>query len=164
MLTAVDGHAVKNPRELAQMVANDKPGDDAQITLIRDGNDKTLSVKLAAMPDQQQTADAGQQDDQQKGRIGLALAPLNPDMRQQLQLPEHVRGAVVAGVQPGSAAEQAGLHEGDLVIGVGTKAVTSPSEAVAAIRTATKDGKGVDLRIMRDGQAQFVAVSPTSEG
>jgi serine protease Do len=164
VLTSVDGHAVASPRELAQMVANDKPGDEAQIALIRDGSNKTLSVKLASMPDQQQTADAGQQDDQHQGRIGLALAPLNPDLREQLQLPERARGAVVAGVQPGSAAEQAGLREGDLVIGVGSKAVTSPSEAVAAIRTATKAGHGVDLRIMRDGQAQFVAVSPNSEG
>ena len=164
VLTAVDNHSVANPRELAQLVANDKPGDDAQIALIRDGSTKTVSVKLTTMQEEQQTADAGEQDDNAQGRIGLALAPLNPDLRQQLNVPASQHGAVVAGVQPGSAAEQAGLREGDLLVGVGTKAVSSPSEAVAAIHGAAEGGKDVALRIVRDGQARFVAVSPTSQG
>jgi serine protease Do len=163
VLTAVDGHSVATPRELAQLVANDKPGDEASISLIRDGSSKTVSVRLSTMPEERQTADAGDQDEHH-GRIGLALAPLSPDVRQQLELPESLRGAVVAGVQPGSAAEQAGLKQGDVVVGVGAKPVTSPSEAVSAIQTATRSGHGVALRIMRDGQARFVAVSPTSEG
>ena len=163
VLTAVDGHAVANPRELAQLVANDKPGDDATVALLRDGGSKTITVHLSTMPDEQQTADAGEPDSG-KGRIGLALAPLSPDVRQQLNLPSGQHGAVVAGVQPGSAAEQAGLREGDVVVGVGTKAVNSPSDAVSAIKGATQGGKAVALRIVREGQARFVAVSPTSQG
>lgn len=163
VLTAVDGHAVTSPRELAQLVANDKPGEDAQVSLVRDGSTKTVAVHLSALPDEQQTADAGDQD-AGRGRIGLALAPLSPDLRQQLSLPNGQRGAVIAGVQPGSAAEQAGLREGDLVVGVGTKAVGSPSEAVSAIQGATKGGKTVALRILREGQARFVAVPTNAEG
>lgn len=163
VLTSVDGHAVASPRELAQLVANDKPGDEAAVVLIRDGGSKTVTVHLTTMPEEQQTADAGEQDSG-KGRIGLALAPLSPDVRQQLNLPAGQHGVVVAGVQPGSAAEQAGLREGDLVVGVGTKAVNSPSDAVSAIKGATQGGKAVALRIMREGQARFVAVSPTSQG
>ena len=163
VLTAVDGHAVANPRELAQLVANDKPGDEATLAVMHDGGSKTVTVRLSAMPDEQQTADAGDQDSG-RGRIGLALAPLSPEVRQQLDLPSGAHGVVVAGVQPGSGAEQAGLREGDLVVGVGTKAVNTPSDAVSAIKGATKGGKAVALRVVRDGQARFVAVSPAAEG
>lgn len=163
VLTAVDGHAVATPRELAQLVANDQPGQTAEIALMRDGAAKTLSVHLTSMPDDRQTADAGEQG-RHEGGIGLALAPLSPQLRDRLEIPAEQRGALVAEVAPGSPAEQAGLRQGDLLVGVGAKPVTTPSDAASAIRTATQDGKGVALRIMRDGQARFVAVSPSAEG
>lgn len=163
VLTAVDGRGVGNPRELAQAVADHKPGDKAGISVMRDGAVRVMTVTLMAMPDERQTADSGEEGPRQGG-IGLALAPLNPELRGRLDLGPDQRGALVAGVQPGSAAEQAGLRQGDLVVGVGAKPVTTPTEAVMAIRTATREGKGVALRILREGQARFVAVSPTSEG
>ncbi len=67
---------------------------------------------------------------------------------------------MIANVVPDSPADQAGLRQGDVVVGVGRKAVTSPHAAVAAIRAAGAGGKTVALRILRDGQAGFVAVKP----
>ena len=163
VLTAVDGHAVAGPRELAQLVASERPGQAAQVALIRDGSQQNLSVQLGTMPEQQQTANA-EEGDQGRGQIGLALAPLSPDVRQQLDLPQSQRGAVIAQVQPGSAAEQAGLRQGDVVVGVGSKSVTNPGEVVTAIRGAAKEGKVVALRIVRDGQARFVPVPTTGQG
>ncbi len=163
VLTGVDGRQVTNPRELAQIVADHKPGQSASLAVLRDGTARTVDVTLTAIPDEKQTAETGDHASRQ-GNIGLALAPLSPDLRQQLELSDNQRGAVVAGVQPGSAAEQAGLRQGDLLVGVGAKAIGNPAEAVQAIRTATKDGKGVALRVMRDGQARFVAVAPSEQG
>ena len=169
VLQKVNGQAVQTPRELAAMVAGLKPGETVDVGLLRDGKATSVQVKLVSMPDERQSADAGQdagseQAEPGQGRIGIALAPLSPEIRQQLQLPAQQRGVVVAGVQPGSPAAAAGLQEGDLLVGVGVKAVSAPREAVAAIRAATKGGRDVALRIMRDGQARFVAVSPHAEG
>jgi serine protease Do len=163
VLTAVDGAVVRTPKELAQRVADVKPGQSSDLTLMRDGAAKTLTVKIGTMEDEQQTADASATS-KREGGIGLALAPLSDELRDQLDIPAGQRGALVAGVAPGSAAEQAGLRQGDLVVGVGAKPVTSPSEAATAIRSATRDGKSVALRIMREGQARFVPVSPNAQG
>ena len=82
-------------------------------------------------------------------------------MRGQLELPKGTKGAVVAQVQPGSPADQAGLRAGDVIVGVGTHPVTSPEDAVRAIRSAAKDtDQAVALRIVRDGKPRFVAVTP----
>ena len=97
-------------------------------------------------------------------QVGLALAPLTPDVRNQLDIPSQVHGAVVEQVQPGSPAEQAGIEAGDVIVGVGSKAVGTANEAVSAIRNATDGGHAVALRILRNGQSVFVAVTPKGAG
>ncbi len=158
VIQSVNGTKVANPRDLALDVAAVKPGVAASFGVLRDGGSKDLSVTLATLPGEAAHADPA---DQQQG-IGLALAPLSPDLRGQLNLPAHAHGAVVAEVRPGSPAEQAGLQQGDVVVGVGNKAVASPEEAVSAIRAATSGGKPAALRIVRDGTAAFVAVAPAT--
>ena len=80
-------------------------------------------------------------------------------------MPDGTRGAVVRNVEPGSPADQAGVQAGDVIVGVGGKKVTSPSEAANAIRGAGKD-HAVALRIIRNGEAMFVGVNldQSSEG
>ena len=163
VVQAVDGRSVASPHELAVLVAGVAPGRTAEVAVLRDGQPTTVKVAVSAMPEDRPQADASAPG-RGEGSIGVALAPLSPELREQLELPGSAAGAVVAGVQPGSRAAQAGLREGDLVVGVGTKPVGSPAEAVAAIRGAGRDGKGVALRVMRDGRSRFVAVPPAAEG
>ena len=68
---------------------------------------------------------------------------------------------MIAEVKQGSVAEQAGLQVGDVIVGVGDAAVSSPNEATHAIRESLKNSQAVALRIIRDGQPAFVAVSPS---
>jgi serine protease Do len=90
---------------------------------------------------------------------------LTQDDRSQLNLPASASGAVISAVTPNSAADQAGLQPGDLLIGVGPQAVTSPDDAVAAIQAARKAGApAVALRIMRQGQALFVGIALGKQG
>jgi serine protease Do len=162
VIASVDGHKIDNPRDLAVDIAKVKPGEQAKLEVVRDGDRKTVTATVGQMPGEEQTASAetaGEQPDQP--RLGLALAPVSPGMRGQFDLPSGTKGAVVARVQPGSPAEQAGIRAGDVIVGVGTKSVGSPDEAVRAIRSAAREGdKGLALRIFRDGKSAFVAVSP----
>jgi len=164
VITAVNGQDVKNPRDLAVNIAAVQPGDDAKLQVLHNGDSKTVTVKVGQMPNEQVATneDHGQES---RGRIGLALAPLSPDLRNQLEVPEGTNGVVVRQVQPGSPADQAGLQAGDVIVGVGGKQVTSPSDAASAIRGAGKD-RAVALRIIRNGHAVFVGVNldQSSEG
>ncbi|MGC1412828.1 MAG: DegQ family serine endoprotease [Acetobacteraceae bacterium] len=163
VITAVNGQTVKNPRDLAVDVASVQPGDEAKLQVMHDGDSKTVSVKVGQMPNEQTASnDTGPSSHE---RIGLALAPLSPDLRNQLDVPDGTHGAVVRNVEPGSPADQAGLQAGDVIVGVGDKQVTSPSEAATAIRGASKD-HAVALRIIRNGEPVFVGVNldQNSEG
>jgi serine protease Do len=163
VITSVNGQTVKNPRDLAVDIAGVQPGDEAQLQVLHDGDSKTVSVKVGQMPNEQMaTNDTTQQSHE---RIGVALAPLSPDLRSQLDVPDGTHGVVVREVAPGSPADQAGLQAGDVIVGVGGKQVASPSDAANAIRGASKD-HAVALRIIRNGEPLFVGVNldQSSEG
>jgi serine protease Do len=159
VIQSVNGTKIKNPRDLAVNIAGIKPGDEAKLQVLRDGQTKDIDLKVAQMPSEQVASNqtGGQEH---KERLGLALAPLSPGVRGQLDLPSGTKGAVISGVQPGSPAQMAGLQPGDVIVGVGTKSVDSPSEAVNAIRSAM-NGKNhaVALRVIRDGQPIFVGIN-----
>jgi serine protease Do len=156
VVQAIDGHAVKSPRDLAVDVAGIKPGNKVALDVVRDGKAQSLTVAVAAMPDTRTASRDAAPGDSVK--VGLQLAPLSPQVRGELDLPKNVEGAVVAGVVTGSPAETAGLREGDVIVGVGNKKVSDPEQAVGAIRAAAKDDKALALRVMRDGHTAFVAV------
>jgi serine protease Do len=157
VITSVNGQTVKNPHDLAIDIAAVQPGDEAQLQVTHEGEARSVSVKVGQLPGEQ-VASSDTQQQQSQARIGLALAPLSPDLRGQLDLPDGTRGVVVRNVEPGSPADQAGLQAGDVIVGVGDKQVSSPSEAASAIRSASKD-HAVALRIIRNGQPAFVGVN-----
>jgi len=158
VITEVNGKTVKNPRDLAVDVAAVKPGDQAQLTVVHDGASKQVAVKVGEMPKEQTASNEPTQ--QPRERLGLALAPLSPELRNQLDVPDGTHGAVVRAVQPGSPADNAGLQAGDVIVGVGSEKVSSPSEAANAIRKEEgAKSHAVALRIIRNGEPAFVAVN-----
>ena len=157
VIMAVDGKTVGNPRDLAVDVAAVQPGGQAKLDVIRNGEQKTITADVTTMPGDSATAQNGSAQEQ-KDNVGLALAPLSPDQRQELSVPDRVHGVVVTEVRPGSAAEMAGIQQGDVIVGVGTQSVTSPQQAVHAIHEAVHGNHAVALRIFRDGHDAFVAI------
>jgi serine protease Do len=156
VITSVNGKTIGNPRELAVAVAGVKPGDDAKIDVLHEGASRSMTVAVGSLPSEDGSASPAAGEP--KASVGLALAPLSPEMRDQLDLPEHTDGAVVAQVKPGSPADDAGMQQGDVIVGVGTKAVKSADQAARAIREAAKDEHAVALRIVRDGHTAFVGI------
>jgi serine protease Do len=160
VIESVNGAKIANPRELALNVANIQPGEEAHLTVLHDGQTKDVSVKVGTLPGEQTASNDNQGGGQHQAKIGLALAPLSSDMRGQLDVPDGTKGAVVQGVQPGSPAEAAGLQPGDVIVGVGSHAVSSPDEAARAMRNALNGSDhAVALRVIRNGQPVFVGVT-----
>jgi serine protease Do len=167
VIVKVNGTAVTNPGDLASDIAGVDPGKDTTISYIRNGQSHDISVAVATMPAnvdadfQQNGGGSGAPAAPAPGHasLGLTLAPLTPDIRNQLNLSGSASGAVIAAVKPNSPADQAGVQTGDLLIGVGPTTINSPDDAVAAIDAAKKSGApAVALRIIRQGQALFVGI------
>jgi serine protease Do len=157
VILAVDGRKVDSPRDLAVDMAAERPGSEARLEIMRDGSQQTVAVAVATLSNDR-IASAGDEDQGQNQSIGVALAPLSPEMRSQLDLPARTHGAVVADVTQDSPAAKAGIQQGDVIVGVGSRAVSDPDQAASAIHAAIHGGHAVALRILRDGQTMFLAV------
>ncbi len=160
VIQAVNGKKIGNPKELAINVATIQPGEQAHLSVLHDGQTKDVTVKVATLPNEQTASNDNQGNADRKAKIGLALGPLSPDVRDQLDVPDGTKGAVIQSVQPGSPADSAGLQPGDVIVGVGSHAVSSPADAAQAMRTAlTSTDHAIALRVIRNGQPVFVGVS-----
>jgi serine protease Do len=149
---------IKSTHELALAVGDTHPGTSVPVKLLRDGKEQTIQVAIDTMKPDKDDAGTGQSNSEEGG-LGLSLAPLDKNARDQLGLASSVTGAVVAKVKPDSPAEQKGVQAGDLIIKIDSTKVESPSDATEALKKAKKAGKkAVLLTISRDGSNALVAV------
>ena len=159
VIVTVNGTVIHTPRDLAVTIAAIAPGDKADLGIVRDGKTEDVSVQIAQLKGRVASKSGGSESMSQGG-VGLALAPLTPSLRSQLGVPDGTDGAVIAEVRPNSPADQAGIQQGDVVLGVNSASIASPDQAASAIRAALHDGGAVALRILRQGQPIFVAITP----
>ncbi len=96
VITAYNGAAIKSPRDLAMAVANTKAGTNATLTVWRNGHSETLQVGIQTLAPEKIAAAAS--EDQGFAPMGMSLAPLTPDTRNQLGLNPGIDGVVVAKV------------------------------------------------------------------
>jgi serine protease Do len=156
VITAFNGVAVKSPRDLAMMVADTHSGSTAKLTVWRDGREQPLIVTIGTQSKEKTAA----LDEQPGGApVGMALAPLSPDQRSALGLDAAAKGVVVARVTPDSRAAESGVRAGDVIVRIGSDAVTTLSEAADRIRAAEQQKKeAVPLLVMRDGTTYYLAL------
>ena len=155
------GQTIKDYKELPKLIAATKAGTAMKLELVRAGTPQEVTLKVGAMPGNEPQAKNDDQGggDQGRAQLGLALAPLTPEVRRDLGLPPGARGVFVARVQPGSPADEAGIEAGSLISMVGGQPVSTPAEVTEAVRAATAAKRGaVMLRVEKDGRPMFVAV------
>jgi len=157
LIVAVDGVKIEAARELSRKIAALGPGKTAEIAYIRGGAEKTVKLKLGALPDK---IDKDSDDEDNATGSGATLSELGIE----LAPAQNVRGAgkeglVIVNVDPNGAAAQKGLRRGDVILEVGGQAVNSRSDLSAAIDAARKEGRrSVLLRVKSADGAKFVAV------
>jgi serine protease Do len=145
----VDGQAIVGSGDLPAYVGQALPGQKVELEVWRNGQARTLTAVLGDASDKAAKV-AQDKPDAAKGKLGLALRPLQPDEKQQVGVKE---GLVVADAA-GPAAE-AGITQGDVLLSING----APAADIDAVRAAmAKAGKTVAVLIWRDGNRIFVPV------
>jgi hypothetical protein len=155
VITAVDGRAVGNDRELAQIIAGDRPNMQVNLSVWRQGAQASASVTLGTAPGGRVA-----QDNRGNNNPPAANAP-TPLGITLSQNPSRDGGVVVMSVTPNSAADRAGIVAGDLILAVGDTVVSSNGDVARAVDAARQSGaRSVLMRLRTDGQGvRFVTIA-----
>ena len=93
---------------------------------------------------------------------GVTVSDLDQQTRQQLKVPENVKGVVVTEVQPDSPAAEAGLKPGDVIQEINRQPVKTAEEAVRL--TENPKDKITLLRVWSNGGSHYVVVDESKAG
>jgi len=147
VVTAFNGTPVKDAHDLPAMVAATPVGEQVEVTVLRNGQEKTLTVKLGELSEQQAKTESGEGG----GDWGISVANLSSEAARRFQLGREQKGVVVTEVEPGSPAEATGIQPGDVIQEVNRQ----PVESVADFRKAVANAKDEDtlLLLVRRGDA-----------
>ncbi|MBF0369605.1 MAG: DegQ family serine endoprotease [Magnetococcales bacterium] len=150
-----DGRQVGRMNELPAIVAGTPVGKQVQMVVIRDGQKRTLGVKIAVLSEKTKST----KDPEQGGEssLGLTVHPLSDLLRERLDLAPDTQGVVVAEVDKESSAFDAGLRAGDLISEINRQPIRSLGDFRKAVSKVTK-GQPVLMLIQRDGAPLFLAL------
>jgi serine protease Do len=164
VVLAFNGKEVSKMRDLPRLVAAAAPGAKATLTVWRDGKESAVDIKLGEMPENPRMAAAGSEErgpkaEDRAAAMGLHLAPLTRDVRNELRLGSSVRGVVITDVDNGSLADNLGLSRGDVIVSINQQPANSPREAADRLSEIAKSpNKTALLLLNRHGVTQYLGV------
>jgi serine protease Do len=156
VVVAVNGNDVKDSRDLARRISETAPGTSVKLDIIRQGEQKTIDLTLAKMPETQQHAKAEQPSAGKTAGVpylGLQLAPAGEVEGAGDQ------GVVVMSLDPDGPAAERGVKTGDVILSIGGNDVSNPHDVRSALSDAKSHGKkDVLMRVKSADATRFVAI------
>jgi serine protease Do len=153
VIVEFDGKEVKDSSDLPIIVARTPVEKRARMKVLRDKREVTLTVTVGELKDEEVVASAPE-----KGELGLTVQRLTPQMAESLGL-DKTEGVVVTAVEPGSAADEAGIRRGDVILEIDRKAIRNLDEYKKSVG-AIRKGRGVLFLVRRGDSTLFLALKP----
>lgn len=156
VITYLDGSAVQTPRELRNEIGLRSPDDVVDVKYIRDGATREVALELGSAGDSSgyATADGTGSAGPAAGIEGLELQPLDRTLREEFGVPSLIPGGLaVIGIEPNAEAAGLNLRQGDVILEVNRRPVTSVEE-FAEIYDADRPQNLI--LIYRDGATIFM--------
>ncbi|MDP9939667.1 DegQ family serine endoprotease [Ectopseudomonas alcaliphila] len=154
VILSLNGKPIVMSADLPHLVGGLKPGDKAELDVVRDGSRKKLKVTVGMLPEEgQELASSGsaQGGERSSNRLGVTVVELTAEQKKGLDLKG---GVVVKEVLNGPAA-MIGLRPGDVITHLNNQAIDSTSTFAKVAQDLPKN-RSVSMRVLRQGRASFI--------
>ena len=162
IITKVNGRDAATPSTLAKLIAQNPPGKEVEIEVIRGGKRKLYSIMLGERPQKPTTVNipSGPEPPPAKPEpvLGLIVEDVTPELSEHYDI-EESSGVLITSVEKGSVAESARLKEGDIILEVERHPVLTAKEFYELVTDRPDEGKLL-LRVNREERAFFVILKP----
>jgi serine protease Do len=156
VIVAVNGEKTEGVEQFRKQVADFAPGSSVSVGIVRDGERTTKRVTLVPFPEDEQQA-AAPSEEKPAAWLGITVRSLTADERTEAKVSG---GVLVEDVDSGSAAAEAGIQRGDVVLEVGKVRIGGIGDYNRAMRQFKGSSKAVLFRINRGGNVLYIAVEP----
>jgi serine protease Do len=161
VLREINGKKIDNASSFQVAVSELTPGAQISLNVLRDGKPETIHATVGEFQNKgnnnEEANNAGAAD--QHARLGISVANLTPDLRQQYNIPGNLSGAIIQSVRPGSPADDAGLAPGVVILGVDRHSVENADALVNQLHSEPA-GKDVLLQVWANGGSSYLVVHP----
>jgi len=142
----VNGSPVESMTDLRFKIADFQPNTKVEVTFIRKGEVKTVTATVTTLDEGEEPAKSSstQRD------IGLSLQPMSPSLARRYGY-RTAQGLLITDVQSGSEAERKGLSQGDIILEVNQRPVTTVKE-FENILQKTASGRSIMVLIRRESE------------
>lgn len=163
IITGFNGQPVDEMRTLPRIVAETRVGREVPVEIWRDGAAMTVTAILGELEQAEEarllttSATPEQGDEGRVDSLGLGLATLTPQLREQYGVGEEVSGVVVTEVDDTVDAADKGLREGDVIVEVAQDEVRSLEDVRKLVEDHRANGKKTILLLVnRQGEQRFI--------
>lgn len=156
VITAVEGTKVEGMRQLRLRVSSMTPGTKVNLTYVRGGEEKRLTVELGELKADRVVAKEPEATDPDL-LDGVVVADVSDENRKRYNLPADAKGVVVTEVDPDSPSAEAGIAPGDLILDIEREPVTDADQAVE-LSEKVKKQKRVLIRVSKQGSPRIVTL------
>ena len=116
VIVAFDGKEINESNDLPLIVSTTTVGKKVDVDILRDGKKMTLQAKLGELPEEEEPAIASRETPSGPS-LGMTVQELNPELARRYGVSD-TSGLFITQVMSNSAAEEAGLRSGDIIIEV----------------------------------------------
>ncbi|MBI2116714.1 MAG: DegQ family serine endoprotease [candidate division NC10 bacterium] len=145
------GKSVTEVRDLPRFVAETPVGAEVELDILRDGKSRTLHLRVGELREER----LAQVHPQDPG-FGLTVQDLTPELAKGLGVPEG-QGVAVTRVAPGSASEEAGIRQGDVILEVNRKSVKT-RDAFESVMRQRSGGSSLMFLVRRGDITRYIAM------
>jgi serine protease Do len=154
LIVQFGGKKAEDSTGLRNMVAGSAPGTKAEIKIVRDQKELTLTVTLGEFQEKK----IAKKIEYNNVLRGITVQELTPSLRDRLGMPENVNGVIIANISEDSPAQET-LQIHDVITEVNRRAITNISDYEQAVsKIGEKDS--VLLLIYRDGASIYITIKP----
>lgn len=139
VITEVDGARITDSADLRVRIASLSPQSTAHLKVLREGSARDVNIVLGSKPGEEVASRESGSDSTPEGpRLGVSVEPASQSRSVRGNV-ARTTGLVITGVEQGSAADEVGLRQGDVILEVNRKPVSDPAEFTKIVRAAANE-------------------------
>jgi serine protease Do len=151
IIISFDSKEIKEMNDLPRIVAATPEGKKVQLTVVRDGKEKSFSIVVEKLKDSADESSGAGTD-----KLGLKVRQITKELATSLGLKEF-SGVVITEVTNDSPAQFAGVQKGDIVKEINGKPIATIEDYEKALAAKGKDGM-IRILLRHGSSSRFIVI------